>query len=207
MIIISHRGYWKAPSEKNRTISFKRSFDYGFGTETDVRDYNGQLVISHDIPNGSELTLEEFLAIFSDSELPLALNIKADGLVFLLKDVLIAHRIKDWFLFDMSIPDMRSYLQAGVPVFARMSEVERTPAWMDEVAGIWLDAFSGIWYTADFVEELLQTGKRVCIVSPELHGQDPVPLWNMLKPISQHPSLIICTDQPESARNFFGGLQ
>ena len=49
MIILSHRGYWKDVNEKNQQVSFERSFSLGFGTETDIRDYKGELVISHDI--------------------------------------------------------------------------------------------------------------------------------------------------------------
>ena len=50
MIIISHRGYWIQPAEKNTEEAFSRSFERGMGTETDVRDHRGELVISHDMP-------------------------------------------------------------------------------------------------------------------------------------------------------------
>ncbi len=38
MIILSHRGYWKEVSEKNKPIAFERSFSLGLGTETYIRD-------------------------------------------------------------------------------------------------------------------------------------------------------------------------
>lgn len=204
MIIISHRGYWLEDREKNCEIAFQRSFDLGFGTETDVRDRNGELVISHDIPSGKEMTLEAFLDIFGERALPLAINVKSDGLVMLLNKMMLAKRVKDWFVFDMSIPDTRGYLQAGIPVFARMSEVEREPAWLDRAAGIWLDAFSGTWYDIEHVTSLLRINKRVCIVSPELHGRDYESFWKNLLPLANHPALMLCTDFPERARVFFG---
>ncbi|WP_410211950.1 phosphodiesterase [Aquirhabdus sp.] len=205
MIVLSHRGYWLEPSEKNKTIAFTRSFDLMFGTETDVRDCGGKLVISHDMPSGQEMSLTDFLALVGQNDLPLALNIKADGLVHALKEIMQSANISNWFVFDMSIPDMRSYMQANVPVFVRMSDVEREPAWLDQVQGIWLDNFSDKpWYEAGFIENLLNSGKRVCIVSPELHGQSIEPLWNLLLPISQYPNLMICTDYPERARQYFG---
>lgn len=43
MQVLSHRGYWKHPNEKNLPIAFKRSFERGFGTETDLRDLQGSL--------------------------------------------------------------------------------------------------------------------------------------------------------------------
>jgi glycerophosphoryl diester phosphodiesterase len=80
MIILSHRGYWKHPDEKNTRQAFVRSFDMGYGTETDVRDCAGKLVISHDMPRGTEMLFEEVLQIMDGRNLPLAINIKADGL-------------------------------------------------------------------------------------------------------------------------------
>ncbi len=207
MMVLSHRGYWLDANEKNTVAAFTRSFNLMFGTETDIRDRNGTLVISHDMPTGKEMSLTDFLSLVGQSNLPLALNIKADGLVHALKEILLNANISNWFVFDMSIPDMRSYLQAGVSVFVRMSEVERTPAWLDQSQGIWLDNFSDKpWYDAEFIENILNSGKKVCIVSPELHGQNIEPLWSLLLPISKHPNLMICTDYPERARQYFGEM-
>ena len=70
MIIISHRGYWKCVDEKNTEIAFSRSFELDFGTETDVRDCLGKLVISHDMPDGSEIHFEEFLSLVGPATHP-----------------------------------------------------------------------------------------------------------------------------------------
>lgn len=86
MKIISHRGYWKNNSEKNTKISFERSFRLGFGTETDIRDFNGNLVISHDIPTNTSISIDDFFEIYNrHSNSILALNIKSDGLQSILK--------------------------------------------------------------------------------------------------------------------------
>lgn len=61
MKILSHRGYWKNSDEKNKENAFRRSFSLGYGTETDVRDCRGDLVISHDMPIGNEISCEDFL--------------------------------------------------------------------------------------------------------------------------------------------------
>jgi hypothetical protein len=204
MIVLSHRGYWQCPSEKNSGVAFRRSFALGFGVEADVRDRNGELVLCHEMPAGGELSLADFLDIHDGGSLPLALNIKADGLVAPLVNAMDARNIGNWFVFDMSVPDMRAYLEAGVPVFARMSEVEREPAWLERCAGVWLDGFCGIWYDVGQVAALLRQDKRVCIVSSELHGRDAEPLWKMLQPVAAHPALMLCTDYPARARDFFG---
>ena len=130
MKIISHRGYWQDASEKNSIAAFHRSFALGFGTETDVRDCAGQLVISHDMPTGNELSFDAFLQLAdnykSPSRLTLALNIKSDGLVDPINEAVARYSGLDCFVFDMSIPDSRAYLESSLPVFMRMSEVENS---------------------------------------------------------------------------------
>ena len=110
MKVLSHRGYWKEASEKNLETAFRRSFDLGFGTETDVRDCAGRLLISHDMPTGSEISLGAFVNLASGRDLPLAINVKADGLADSLAREMQAARAGDWFVFDMAVPDMR-----GIP--------------------------------------------------------------------------------------------
>lgn len=204
MKVISHRGYWKEPSEKNTEVAFRRSFDLGFGTETDVRDLAGTLVISHDMPTGGEMPLDTFLSLSGVRELTLALNIKADGLADRVVEAARRHQLRDWFVFDMSVPDMRAYLKLGAPVFSRMSEVERVPAWVDQAAGIWLDSFSLEWWDAAVLRDLLAGAKRVCVVSPELHGRGHTAMWATLAEFRQHDNLVLCTDLPEQARHYFG---
>lgn len=203
MLILSHRGYWKNASEKNSQVAFKRSFNLDFGTETDVRDCAGRLVISHDMPSVGVLDLSNFLQLHQKKHLPLAINIKSDGLVTPLKRAMETAEVSDWFVFDMSIPDMRCYIKAGVPVFARMSEVEKTVPWADEISGIWLDAFSGQWYDLELISSLLGRGLRVCVVSPELHSRGYETFWTQLKLISNLSGLMLCTDFPEQANAFF----
>jgi dTDP-glucose pyrophosphorylase len=207
VIILSHRGYWKAAAEKNTPVAFSRSFDLGFGTETDVRDRNGELVISHDMPNGSEITLTAMLDILDGRDLPLAINIKADGLARLLNEQMQARGLTRWFTFDMSVPEMVVQLRLGLPVFSRASEYEEPPARYADALGIWLDGFTSQWYDVSKISGFLRDGKRVCIVSPELHGRDPKPLWALLKPseVADHPALMLCTDLPEDAADWFGG--
>jgi hypothetical protein len=204
MRIISHRGLWLSNQEKNSYVAFNRSFKEGFGTETDVRDFNSKLVISHDTPCGDELSFRSFLDLAKKCGAEtLALNVKADGLAHHFQKELLEFDDLDYFFFDMSVPDMRAYFDYGLPVFTRMSEVERNPAWLDRAAGVWLDCFESEWFKNDLIIELLNDGKQVCLVSPELHGRDNKIFWEMISEISSEPKLILCTDFPLMAMNFF----
>lgn len=208
MVILSHRGYWRDAKEKNTDVAFRRSFLLGFGTETDIRDLDGWLVISHDPPSQDAMPLDIFLQMHNDlgADLPLALNIKADGLQLILKKCIERFQVRDYFVFDMSVPDMIGYLKLGIPFFTRVSEYEREPILLAEAAGVWLDAFTDDWYTDTIVRSLLAAGKRVCIVSPELHRRAHLPLWSRLKELDRDSSgkLMLCTDLPEEASSYFG---
>jgi hypothetical protein len=46
-------------------------------------------------------------------------------------------------------------------------------------------------------------GKQVCVVSPELHSREHLDLWHSLKKMSGTTDLLLCTDFPEQARQFF----
>lgn len=209
MKIISHRGYWSSSCKKNSRESFIRSFDLGFGVETDIRDYKGNLIISHDIPKGNEIDFLDFLKLAisynNSDQLTLALNIKADGLSSNLYECMSKYPTLDYFVFDMSIPDMMSYVDTDIPIFTRLSDIENSPLLLDKTSGIWLDAFYSDWYSDEFLEELLNTSKQVCIVSPELHARDYSNLWSRLLSMRKFDNLLICTDHPEEANAFFNG--
>jgi len=203
MKIISHRGYWLQENQKNTEAAFRRSFEMSYGTETDIRDAGGKLVIAHDMPSGGEMTLENFFKLPGVDSLPLALNIKSDGLAGAISTLASRIQIRNWFVFDMSVPDMKNYLALGCPVYCRMSEVERTPVWLDECIGVWLDSFGAEWYDAKMISEILATGKELCVVSSELHGRMNDKLWEMLLPFACEPRLMLCTDQPSQASEYF----
>lgn len=208
MNIISHRGYWLDISEKNTPLSFDRSFKLGFGTETDIRDYMGQLVISHDIPNENNLIIDDFFKMynkFSNSNLILALNIKSDGLQNKLKEKLIEFGINNYFVFDMSIPDTIGYLEKKINTFSRQSEYEPIPVFFNKCQGIWLDAFESRWFNDEVIINHIKKRKQVAIVSPELHKRNHLELWEFLKinKFDQLDNIILCTDLPEDANNFF----
>ena len=46
--ILAHRGLWQNVAAKNSISSIKLALVNGFGLETDIRDLDGELVISHD---------------------------------------------------------------------------------------------------------------------------------------------------------------
>ena len=207
MKVISHRGYWSSIKEQNTLDSFYSSLSKGFGLETDIRDLDGDIVISHDLPSSnSRLLLEDFLDIYKNNnefkDLWIALNIKSDGLAQSLLKQIEKYELKNYFIFDNSIPDLRSYMSLGIKFFIRQSEYESDLAFYSESSGIWIDSFEDDLVDRELIQTHIDNNKLVCIVSPELHGRDHLSFWNFIADFPTD-SIMLCTDYPDDAQTYF----
>jgi hypothetical protein len=206
MRIISHRGngFGKVP---NSIEAFEASFVSGFGIETDVRDYCGKIVVSHDVARGDRAGAEKLFELAAGfPNRTLAVNIKSDGIGGLLKELLCRYQIKNYFAFDMSVPQMLEYRDNEIRLFSRKSEYETTPVLLKDAEGVWVDAFhTDAWIDSGLLHGYLSLGKQVCIVSPELHGRNHLDLWNKLQSIDGTENVMLCTDRPVEADTFFNG--
>ena len=210
MKILAHRGLWFNRNERNSLSALFKGLDEGYGLETDVRDLNGLLVISHDMPIAdSAIPLEQLLRYYNDGGFTstLGLNIKADGLQEKLSKELKDHNINNYFVFDMSVPDTLGYLKIGMPTFVRRSDLEHYPEITSRAQGVWLDELIEPWINADVILEQIAEADAVCIVSSELHGREYTSQWaniesalNIGCPSSK---LLVCTDFPHKAERFF----
>lgn len=208
MIILSHRGYWNSDIPSNSPQAIKTALEKGYGFESDVRDYLGRMVISHNIADESSQDAEavfRWLSAYGDRYC-FAINIKADGLKDILEAYLEKYSIKNYFLFDMSVPQMVEFAEMGLRFFTRQSEYEIYPALYEQAAGVWIDGFNRIdWITEGLLREHISCGKEVCLVSPDLHGKTDYKLfWDRLMGWDIDFSMVLlCTDHPDEAREFF----
>lgn len=208
MEIIAHRGFWKDTSEKNTMTALKRAADSGIGTETDFRDYMEKLAVSHNVADVTSPMAEDFFKLYEGTKCTLALNVKADGIQALLKELLQKYNIQNYFCFDMSIPDTLGYIESGLKFFARISEYETVNSLHEKADGVWVDGFiDDDWITLQLIKEHREKGKRVCIVSSDLHSRDYQKLWDRLKvkEILEDDEIILCTDYPDKAKEYFYG--
>lgn len=200
--ILAHRGWWMNESEKNTKIAFERAFDNGFGIETDLRDIKGEIVISHNMPQGGEMKFEELLELLDGRDLTLALNIKADGMADEIKRLLDKYKVSNYFTFDMSIPEMVYQHKTGLKVFTGLSDIIPEPIMSDKAAGIWLDSFNSDWFGVQEIKNILNQRKKVCIVSPDLHKREYKSVWEKYRNIK---GIMLCTDYPQEAEVYFNG--
>jgi hypothetical protein len=202
--ILAHRGLWANPADANSYPALTRALEAGFGIETDLRDFAGRVVISHDPPGPAAPEFSTLLRLWADLGLEqprLALNVKSDGLLSLLTPSAswLVHRRH--FFFDMSFPQLLSYVRDKRPVALRVSEFEPAPLELIRQLSIdrlfWLDGFESDWWLHDPVIDAACTNSHVWVVSPEIHGRDPERVWAWFKAmVEKGHDVHICTDRP-----------
>lgn len=203
--LVAHRGYWRTPVQQNSPEALQEALNRGFGFETDLRDLDGQLVLSHDPPRAAAAVpattlIDTIAALETRSAGPLALNVKSDGLVPLLSDLTDRLAPYPYFLFDMTFPQTLTYARHGLPLALRVSEFEpvdrELAARLDLAPRWWLDAFDSDWWLEDGDVHALVEDGEVHIVSPEIHGRDPQRVWNWFGTALQAGrDVYLCTDR------------
>lgn len=197
--IYCHRGFWTSIDKQNSLEAFTLAATHGFGIETDIRDHLGTIAISHDPTNASCLAIEEL----PSSGVPIALNLKADGLLSIgsprLQDLLLSDGT---FVFDGSIPEMLRYKNVGLSHALRLSEYERDLSWNSPF--VWLDAFHSDWWIEKDLLKRLSEEHFVVVVSPELHQREHRVAWDAVlsEILSANENVGICTDSPDKFLEF-----
>lgn len=212
--ILAHRGCWGRSEEKNTDRALLKAFHLGFGLETDLRDWNGEIVISHDPPTSNErgedlLSFDWLARSYAEMRCKgvLALNVKADGLAHRIHQTCRVYGITDYFVFDMSVPDSLQYMSSELPVFVRDSEYESPERFANRrYAGVWCDNFTGEHNQLFAISTAIKANKIPAVVSPELHGRQHFDFWAQLKSkfASELETIYLCTDFPEQAKKFYG---
>ena len=209
MNIIAHRGFWSNVGEKNNMTAFQRALDNGFGIETDVREYRGKLVLSHDLADDNSALCRELFDYYSRNNCDscLALNVKEDGIHSSVKELLKEYKINNFFFFDMSIPEMVVYRRMELPFYTRHSDIETELVLYDYAKGVWVDAFYDDWDEVEASVRHIKDGKAVTMISPEIHGKDEISIWEQIKNtnLCLDESFNLCTDYPQKAKEFFWG--
>jgi len=201
--LIAHRGIWEIEEEKNSFVAFKKALENNIDIETDIRDYNGNIYLSHDpiINNSNLMSLENLLNLHKslNSKSLLFLNVKSDSLYLLInsKNEII---VKFSYFFDMSFPELIQYDKQGFNYLLRISEFESTPSKQLNFKGFWIDSFKNLnWFFES--KTIFLPNKIYAFVSPDLHKFDYLNFWKKLKSIDT--DLLLCTDHLNEAKSFF----
>lgn len=167
--------------------------DSNFGIELDIRDQNGDLVVSHDVPTYPSIKLVDFLKKIDKRKL-VALNIKSTEIEKSLKKIISDADLKNYFTFDWPIPSLIKAQNNNLICAFRLSEYEKEL--FPNCSWIWIDSFKHIWYDEKILAELKDKGFNLALVSPELHGREN-DLEKFKKIVNAGLVDAICTNKPE----------
>ena len=208
--ILAHRGLWSEPNEQNSLGALVNAVRMGFGVETDVRDSNSEIVISHD-PTVGGTKLRDFFEFLQGPEIGpvVALNVKADGLLSLFEPTVASTLPDGSFFFDMSAPETLRYRKANFPTAVRISDYEKMSDLekfgSNNSRAIWLDSFDSDWWLDVTAGDLVPDEWTAYVVSPELHGREPSVAWQRLQERDwEDRAFGICTDYPMEFLEFMG---
>ena len=177
---------------KHRVNSFDE-INNNFGIELDVRDQNGELVVSHDLPDTSTIKLENFLQKIDKNKL-VAINIKSVEIEKRLKEIISNANLKNYFTFDWPIPALIKAQNNHLICAFRLSEYEKEL--FPNCSWIWIDSFNEIWYDEKMLSDLKDKGYNLALVSPELHGRrNDFEKFEMI--VNTGLADAICTNKPE----------
>lgn len=142
------------------------------GVEVDVRSNGNELYLSHD-PFVAGQSFAEYLSHFDHSFI--VVNVKEEGLEKRCVELLRTQGIKNYFFLDQSIPFLiKRGLEGMKDGACRISDYEAITT-VKRLAPFcnwaWVDSFKSGGTPIKDLSTLREIGFKICLVSPELHGQ------------------------------------
>lgn len=160
------------------TVEELRMLDRKYGVELDLRDNReGRIHISHN-PFETGEDFEEYLKEYRHGTM--ILNIKSERIEERVLELIARCEVPDYFFLDSSFPMIKLLTDKGEHHIAlRLSELEGMDT-IRNMAGraswVWVDCFTRLPIDRECFTELKQLGYKLCMVSPELEGQEEK-LW------------------------------
>lgn len=147
-----------------------KDLDNFYGIETDIRDHNKKIVMSHDPFRDGE----DFLKFLKQVDKTIFLNIKSSGL---LNKVLKYIKKKKVFFLDISFSEFDFLYKQNLSskILLRYSSYEKyklEEKYFKKIKWIWFDFFNQIKITKKDYLYLRKHNKKICLVSPDLLGRN-----------------------------------
>lgn len=160
-------------SHRINTIDELKNAPTDCGVEIDLRDNGDRLILAHDPFKDGE-DFEDYLKHYHHGTM--ILNIKSEGIEHKVLELIQKYEIKDYFFLDCSFPMIYLLTKEGEHNIAvRYSEYEGLDTILNmknRVKWVWVDCFSKLPITYESFNKLKDVGFKLCLVSPELQGQD-----------------------------------
>ena len=162
-----------------------------FGVEIDIRSSNGNLILQHDPYKNGE-NFNDWLDFWRGQFL--VLNVKEEGLEEAILKTLLDRKIENYFFLDQSFPFLVKTIRSGnLNVSVRVSDFESLQTAISvDCNWVWVDCFKGNWdFLKNVIPILVESKKKICLVSPELVRKSFEEELRALKLVLQSSNLLI----------------
>ena len=154
------------------TIEELKNIPFECGVELDVRDSANDLIIVHN-PFENGILFEDYLKHYKHGTM--IVNVKSERIEHRILELLEKYDIKDYFFLDSSIPMIYLLSNNGIKNnairFSEIEPIELAVAMKDRAQWVWIDCFSELPINKEKYKILKDLGYKLCLVSPELQGQ------------------------------------
>jgi hypothetical protein len=155
------------------TVEELKNVPKEYGVEIDLRDFGDRLILQHDPFKDGE-DFEEYLKHYNHGIM--ILNIKSERIEYRVLELIQKYEIEKYFFLDSSFPMIYNLSKEGNKNIAlRFSEFEGIDTILNlrnKVEWIWVDCFTVLPINYEIFTILKENGFNICLVSPELQGQD-----------------------------------
>lgn len=155
------------------TVEELKNVPKEYGVEIDVRDFGDRLILQHDPFKDGE-DFEDYLKHYNHGIM--ILNIKSERIEYRVLELIQKYEIEKYFFLDSSFPMIYNLSKEGNKNIAlRFSEFEGIDTILNlrnKVEWIWVDCFTVLPINYEIFAILKENGFNICLVSPELQGQD-----------------------------------
>jgi NDP-sugar pyrophosphorylase family protein len=194
IIMIAHR--INKLSELNNVPEF-------YGVEIDLRDSNGEILVTHD-PFTDGIKFEEYLKNYKNKFI--ILNIKSEGIEIRVKELLNKYNVSKYFFLDSSFPMICKLIKNHneKKIAIRLSEYEDIQSLLniiDYIDWVWVDYIDSVFDEKKYPlnkekYHRIKNKVKLCLVSPELHDIKRIPNINIFKKYFEENEIkfdMICT--------------
>jgi len=161
------------------------------GVEIDIRSRGQDIILEHDPFKDGQL-FTEWLKHWQGQSL--ILNVKEEGIEERTLEVLSAYTNLEYFFLDQSFPFLARTINSGNKNTAvRVSDLESVDtALLMNCDWVWIDCFLGDWnFLPDVVRLLQDSGRKICLVSPELVRDNTLNELQLLQDVLKDNNLFV----------------
>ena len=191
---IRERGALLLIDHRVNTAAHLARVPLAWGCEIDLRDYDGEIVLTHDPLQGGE-TLREWIQGYQHNVC--IFNVKCDGLEDRIMKIATEAGLQNFFFLDCANPTLIKLARRGEKRLAvRFSEfepIENALAFAGRAEWVWVDCFTHLPLDAESHQRLKKHFK-ICLVSPELQGHGRETIAAFKSQLKNMPIDAVCSD-------------